>query len=112
MTAAARDFRRIVASMSIYSPTVPIVLNTTATATTDPDVLREELAMQVTQPVRWEASLRTLAQMGCDVFVELGPGQVLTGLTRRTLPGVQALAAGEPSTIEKAASLLTTNAAL
>jgi len=43
--------------------------------------------------------------------VELGPGRVLTGLIRRTLPEVQALAAGEPDAIEKAASLLMANEA-
>jgi [acyl-carrier-protein] S-malonyltransferase len=65
---------------------VPVVVNTTAEPTQDPKALCEELAVQVYSPVRWIETLRTLAHMGCDRFLEVGPGNVLTGLVKRTLP--------------------------
>jgi [acyl-carrier-protein] S-malonyltransferase len=102
MEQAARDFRNVVASVSIHRPTTPIVLNTSAEPTTDPDTLRKELSSQITSPVRWEASLRTLADMGGDQFLELGPGQVLTGMVRRTVEAAVATAAGTPESLEGA----------
>jgi [acyl-carrier-protein] S-malonyltransferase len=102
MEQAARDFRSVVASVDIRRPSTPIVLNTSAKPTTDPDTLREELSSQITSPVHWEASLRTLTQMGCDQFLELGAGQVLTGLVRRTVEGASASAAGTPESLERA----------
>jgi [acyl-carrier-protein] S-malonyltransferase len=105
MERAAQDFRRVVERAEIHEPRVPIVLNTTAQATTDPDALRDELATQVTRSVRWEDSLRTLARMGCETYVELGPKDVLTSLVRRTLSDVQAIAAGAPDSIQQAAAL-------
>jgi len=102
MEQAARDFRNIVASVNIKKPTTPIVLNTSAEPTTDPDLLREELSSQITSPVRWEASLQKLADMGSDQFLELGPGQVLTGLVRRTVAAAAATAAGTPESLQSA----------
>jgi [acyl-carrier-protein] S-malonyltransferase len=106
MERAAQDFRLVVEHIDVHEPLVPIVLNTTAQATTDPGALREELASQVTRSVRWEDSLHTLAGMGCETYVELGPKDVLTGLVRRTLPDVQAIAAGAPDSVQQAAALL------
>lgn len=106
MEAAAADFEGPVARAAVRQPRVPIVLNTTATGTTDPGVLKDELPLQITRPVRWEESLLALGEMGCDIFVELGPGQVLTGMVKRTLPQATALAAGNPETVAKVAHSL------
>ena len=99
MSTAARDFKEAVEQAGFHRPHTPVVLNTTAAATTDIGALRDELSVQITSPVRWEDTLRSLAALGCATFIELGPGQVLTGLVRRTLPGAQAVAAGTPETI-------------
>jgi [acyl-carrier-protein] S-malonyltransferase len=106
MAAAARDFRDVVAAADFNAPDTPIVLNTSGEATIDPDRLRQELAEQITSPVRWEESVHALARMGCAAFVELGPGDVLTGLVRRTLPEASGLPAGIPDAIQTAAALL------
>jgi len=105
MEAAAHDFRDIVFWAELHQPHTPIVLNSTGEATTDPDALRVELSRQITSPVRWEDSVHTLAKMGCSTFVELGPGQVLAGLVRRTLPEAPTLSAGAPDAIVTAAAL-------
>lgn len=84
MEPASRRFRAFVAEITISAPSVPVVLNVTALPCRDPEEIRRELAVQVTSPVRWADSMRTIWEMGCTVFVELGPGQVLSGLARRT----------------------------
>jgi [acyl-carrier-protein] S-malonyltransferase len=67
---------------------MPVVANSTAEPLDAPEALREELAVQVYSPVRWIDSLHALVRLGCDRFLELGPGQVLAGLVRRTLGDV------------------------
>jgi [acyl-carrier-protein] S-malonyltransferase len=99
MEAAARNFADAVSRADFHQPHTPIVLNTTAAATTNVEALRGELVTQITSPVRWEESVQALARMGCTSFVELGPGQVLTGLVRRTCPEAHAVAAGTPEEV-------------
>jgi [acyl-carrier-protein] S-malonyltransferase len=106
MGPAAHAFRGVVDAATLQRATTPVILNTSATPATDPAVLRDELATQITRSVRWEDSVQTLARLGCDTILELGPGQVLTGLVRRILPNAQALAGGTPEALAKAASVL------
>lgn len=109
---AAVAFARDVADVPITQPAVPVVLNQTATPTTDPDEIRRELSEQIASPVRWSASLDVMAAAGCRLFVEVGPGQVLAGLVKRSVPGAQAVAAGDLAGIDRAIELLTTEEAL
>jgi [acyl-carrier-protein] S-malonyltransferase len=60
-----------------------VVSNVTAEPVSDPAVGRRLLVEQLTSPVRWTASMRTMLGWGVDRFVELGPGRVLAGLMRR-----------------------------
>jgi [acyl-carrier-protein] S-malonyltransferase len=85
---------------------VPVVVNATAQATVEPSALRRELALQVFSPVRWIESLRRLAELGCDRFLEVGPGQVLAGLVRRTLPDVKVASFGSMTDLPAARALL------
>ncbi len=85
---------------------VPLVTNVDAEAITTAAQARDALLRQVPAPVRWEESIRRLAALGCDRFVEVGPGKVLTGLLRqidRSLTGLN---------VEDLASLEKTLAAL
>jgi [acyl-carrier-protein] S-malonyltransferase len=83
MQPASDGFRTPVAEASVVSPLIPLVLNASATISSDPEEIRHELMVQVTSPVRWTDSVRTMLDAGCTVFVELGPGQVLSGLIKR-----------------------------
>ena len=64
---------------------MPVVCNVDAAAVTAGDAARDALRRQVTSPVRWSDTLVFLAAQGVDVFVEVGPGRVLSGLVKRTL---------------------------
>jgi [acyl-carrier-protein] S-malonyltransferase len=85
---------------------IPVVLNATAEASRDPEALRDELAMQVFSPVRWIESLQRLAELGCDRFLEVGPGQVLAGLVRRTLADVKVASFGPMADLRAARALV------
>ena len=105
MAPAAADFRCTLEGVSFRTPRVPIVLNTSAEPSTDPTTFADELAKQIVSPVCWEQSLQTMARMGCETFIELGAGQVLSGLVRRTLPDAHVYAAGTTESVSEVASL-------
>ena len=67
---------------------------TSARAATTADDLRRELEVQVYSPVRWIETLQRLDALGCNRFLEVGPGTVLAGMVKRTLPEVQVASFG------------------
>jgi [acyl-carrier-protein] S-malonyltransferase len=85
---------------------VPVVANASAEVARTPEELREELAVQVYSPVRWIDALRHLHAMGCDRFLEVGPGNVLAGLVRRTLQDVQVASFGSMADLDAAAAVV------
>jgi [acyl-carrier-protein] S-malonyltransferase len=62
---------------------VPLITNVDADSETSGEEARDALIRQVSMPVRWEESMRTLIDEGVNTFVEVGPGRVLTGLLRQ-----------------------------
>lgn len=84
------------------APRIPIASNVTGTLVEDAEELRALAKRHVISPVRWERCVRSLAAAGAETFVEAGPGDVLTKLSKRAVPGSRAVAVGSP----EAASLL------
>jgi [acyl-carrier-protein] S-malonyltransferase len=81
----ARDgMVQAVTDASIRDVQVPVVANSTAQPITKSDEIREELINQLCSPVRWQRSVEYMVAAGVNTFIEIGPGQVLTGLIRRT----------------------------
>lgn len=87
MASAADEFARRVAATPIRTPTLPIIGNIQAQPLNTPAEIRTELVAQLTQSVRWTASIQAMAAAGAAQFIEFGPGEVLTGLVKRILPG-------------------------
>src|SRR5581483_3731531 len=106
MVAAARDFSEMVESIEIRPPRVPVILNTSAELASSAGALRSELPLQITRPVRWHESVDALVALGCDTFLEIGPGDVLCGLVRRIAPKARVLAVGSPDAAERAAQII------
>lgn len=75
--------------VALADPSFPVVANATAEAVTDAAGAARGLGMQLTAPVRWVASVKKMAELAGNgtVFVEVGPGSVLSGLLRRIVPG-------------------------
>ncbi len=83
---AEADFRRFLESIEFSSPQTPLIFNVTAQAEADPAQIRELMSRQLCSPVRWYESMQLLAGENIEIFVEIGPGKVLTGLLRKILP--------------------------
>jgi [acyl-carrier-protein] S-malonyltransferase len=77
------------AELSIVEPSCPIYSNYTALPTTSPEIIRQNLIAQLTNPVRWTQSLENMFSDDINHFVEVGPGKILQGLVKRTLKGAQ-----------------------
>jgi len=89
MEPARERLARAIDATPFHAPRCPIVQNTTARATSDPDTIRRELIAQLTAPVRWTQSMQTMLDRGVREVIEVGPGTVLQGLFKkmdRTLP--------------------------
>jgi [acyl-carrier-protein] S-malonyltransferase len=63
-----------------------LVFNVTADEESDPEQIRAVMARQLCSPVRWYDSMRRLMEAETEIFVEVGPGKVLTGMLRKSLP--------------------------
>jgi [acyl-carrier-protein] S-malonyltransferase len=92
----------------------PVITNVDAESETSGDEARESLIRQVTMPVRWLDSIHDMLEQGVDIFVEVGPGKVLTGLMRQIDRSVRVFnvedAATLASTIDKIAQARATAA--
>lgn len=74
-----------------HEPKVPVVANVSARPVTDVEAIQRALVDQVSSAVRWEESVRYMVQQGVRLFLEIGPGKVLSGLIRRIDPSVEIL---------------------
>ena len=83
MSYAAAAMRERLAQAKIIPGRIPVVANVSAGFETEPGRIRDLLVQQITSPVRWTASVETLAAGGALKLVEAGPGNVLAGLCRR-----------------------------
>jgi len=75
--------------LRFLTPEIPVVSSVTATDSRDPEALREILCRQITARVRWFDVIRRLEEMNVDVAVEVGAGDVLTRLGRRSATGIR-----------------------
>jgi [acyl-carrier-protein] S-malonyltransferase len=83
MKPADEAMAEVFAAVPLTPPRVPVWSNVTAQPHGSPEETRALLRRQMTQPVRWEDTMRGLLAAGCDCFYEIGPGRVLAGLLKR-----------------------------
>src|SRR5829696_2771538 len=110
MAPAVEVFEPHLAAAPLRDPSIPVIANATAEPVTSAEELRELLARQLTGRVRWTESVRRMAALGVDTFIEVGPGTVLSGLIRRTVEGTKVLAAGDAEGVAAVADALRTQA--
>lgn len=97
---AAETMARALGDSEVESPKAPLVANVTAEANSDPDEIRRLLVEQVTARVRWRESVIYMKENGVERMVELGAGNVLTGLARRIDKEIEGISLQTPSDIE------------
>lgn len=89
MKSAGEALKPALAEAKINSPQIPVLHNYTALPAGSADEIRANLAAQVSGSVKWEMCLRyAVEKLGADTVIEFGPGNVLTGLARRTIEGL------------------------
>lgn len=102
MEPAADGFKKAVDAAPFADPKFPIYSNVDAKPSRSAPQAREMLFRQLTAPVLWSAVVRNLAKDNPDaLYVEMGPGAVLTGLVPRLVPGAKAVSCGTPSDVDK-----------
>ncbi len=86
MESAQEKFKAVIESVSFKPLQTDIVLNVTGDYVTDIDNIKRLLLQQIIEPVQWENTLNSIEKQGITNFIEVGPGTVLSGLVKRTLP--------------------------
>lgn len=99
MKPAGEALEKVLEESPVAMPRIPVYHNFTAAPAADVAKLRANLAAQVAGSVRWEECVRNMVAAGGDTMIEFGPGNVLTGLLRRTLPEVRGLNVNSAETL-------------
>jgi [acyl-carrier-protein] S-malonyltransferase len=93
--------------VTVSAPRVPVARNLDGRLIGRAEEVGPSLIAQVASPVRWTDCVECLAGEDADVFLEVGPGRVLTGLLKRTLPGARGYAVEDRATLEAALAAVT-----
>lgn len=102
MAPAVDGLREALGSADFADPAFPVIANASGKAVRTGVDAKRLLADQLTAPVRWVACMRTAAEMTPDAtFVEVGPGNVLSGLLKRIVPGARTVTLGTADEAEK-----------
>ncbi|BAZ79901.1 MAG: ACP S-malonyltransferase [Sphaerospermopsis kisseleviana] len=89
MAAASQEFQEILDSIVFQTAEVPVASNVDPVPVTDAEILKQRLTQQMTGSVRWREIALQLPKNGITKVVEIGPGNVLTGLIKRTVEGME-----------------------
>lgn len=89
MSGAAQNLKEVLEEISFSQLQVPLVTNVNAEANSDSSKVMDLLVEQMVKPVRWMESVQYMFDNNANKFIEIGPGNVLTGLIRRTVKGVE-----------------------
>jgi malonyl CoA-acyl carrier protein transacylase len=106
MESAYEKLGAVLQHVPMQPPSFPVISNVTGEEVRTPVEIRRTLQDQVTGTVRWLDCMERLAELGCDFFIELGPGGVLAGLLRRTLKGVDVVSVADVDSVRKCAERL------
>ncbi len=102
MKPAAVKLQDVLLAAHFSDSSIPVIQNADVRPYNDAEQVREALARQLWQPVRWTETITSLLDSGVTRFVECGPGKVLAGLNRRISRGSAVFALTGPDTINKA----------
>jgi len=101
MQPAQEEVARVLSRFKLADPGIPVAANVTGSLVTSADAAREALIRQVTGAVRWVDCVKALVQTGPQVFVEVGPGKVLSGLMKQIDTAQKALNVEDAPSLEK-----------
>ncbi len=83
MEPAREELAAAIKSTTFSNPVCPVYQNVNAQATSDPEVIKQNLIAQLTAPVKWTQTVQNMIADGADSFTEIGPGTILLGLVKK-----------------------------
>ncbi|MCL9774306.1 ACP S-malonyltransferase [Vibrio methylphosphonaticus] len=102
MKPAAEKLAIALQDIEFNAPSLPVINNVAVVAETDPAKIKEALVAQLYSPVRWTEGVTKMSEEGVEKLFELGPGKVLTGLTKRIVKTLSAAAVNDSASLEAA----------
>ena len=106
MQAAYEKLGGALAHVVVQPPRFPVISNVTGMEVKTPIEIRQTLQDQVTSTVRWVDCMERLVDLGCDLFIELGPGGVLAGLLKRTRKDIEVISVSDVESVRAGAARL------
>ena len=106
MKPAADQLSVSLESITLKAPVVAVLNNVDVKAETDATAIRNALVRQLYSPVRWTETVEKMAQNGVEVLVEVGPGKVLNGLTKRIVDSLQAVSVNDVKSLDSVEEVL------
>jgi len=106
MAPAVAVLHGLAAALTPADPALPLVSNADGAQVTEGPQVLARLVGQVSNPVRWDACMATLLELGVTHLLELSPGGTLTGLAKRAMPGVRCVALKTPADLDAARALI------
>lgn len=91
MQPAVEGMAQAISKLTFRDPAIPIIANTTAEPITDAEAVKAELLNQLCHCIQWQRSTEYMMKEGVSTFIEIGPGQVLTGLIKRISKEAEAI---------------------
>lgn len=104
MTGAAENLAMELAKININLPQIPVLNNVDVTVTTDVNSIKDALARQLYNPVRWVETIEYFAKENVEQIIECGPGKILAGLNKR-IADIPTLSIFDPNTLKQAFDL-------
>ena len=102
MKPAADKLALVLENITFNAPAFPVVNNVDVKCETSPEAIRSALVRQLYSPVRWTGCVELMAAEGVTSLLEVGPGKVLTGLTKRIVDTLTAAAVNDPASLSAA----------
>ncbi|HAS6065891.1 TPA: ACP S-malonyltransferase [Vibrio vulnificus] len=100
MKPAADKLAVALESIEFKAPQLPVINNVDVVAETDPAKIKDALVRQLYSPVRWTESVELMSSQGVEKLLEMGPGKVLTGLTKRIVKSLEAAAVNDVASLD------------
>ncbi|EJL6779118.1 TPA: ACP S-malonyltransferase [Vibrio cholerae] len=100
MKPAADEFAKTLAELEFNAPQIPVINNVDVVAETDPVKIKDALIRQLYSPVRWTECVEQMSAQGVEKLIEMGPGKVLTGLTKRIVKTLEGVAVNDVASLD------------
>ncbi|OXX52784.1 [acyl-carrier-protein] S-malonyltransferase [Vibrio sp. V12_P9A6T4] len=100
MKPAADKLAVALQSIEFHAPQIPVINNVDVIAEIDPAKIKDALVRQLYSPVRWTECVQLMSEQGIEKLLEVGPGKVLTGLTKRIIKSLESAAVNDIASLD------------